>query len=352
MWENMTTECVESYNFSYPPDDWDSLCPQYEFLDRPIVGSDCVCYNNSLGDYLQCTGSEPRLRQYNFSDPFFAGSGGSGQVFGGSGNYNVTVTVRSDPPSVFHINMAANSTPGIAPRQATITTAYAQFVAKDVNGYADMNTTSASCDLYSTGSGDRQYSGLCEKEIIDYPPYGNPDEAVTVALFTCPIDMNYYNNQGCYILGCGVSDMGRGHDYMSSSESECIFTYYGLTGISITPGSINFAELSIGSVAAADNPITVHNEGNVEITNVSMKAYDLENLHSDVFSCANFNVTTSAIPGTGAPVVQDTYVQVPGMSVLIAQNASAPAYVMVYVPSGSAGGSYHSTFDWVVGVNP
>lgn len=82
LWDNMTTDCVNIYS-SVCTDRNDIVCPSYEYLGRQVEKTDCSCWLTQSGFcptpsqrfYGWCVGTED-FSSFNFTDPFFAGSGG------------------------------------------------------------------------------------------------------------------------------------------------------------------------------------------------------------------------------------------------------------------------------------
>ena len=249
-----------------------------------------------------------------------------------TGNYNVTLDIGNGAPTISWINV----TPTGLPTQNGITSINASFQADDPNGYGDQNVSSAFCTLQD---GATRTSSICYQT----PVGGFPTEAT----YVCPIGLNYYDASGVYNLYCSILDTADGHGSLWSNAS---FTYGSLTGIAITPATVTFAEMSVGGSSTGSPAITVYNQGNVHIANVSVAAQNLVNLESSPLACTNFNVSIAGSIGTGIPMAASTYKQVPDMNVSIGSGASSPAYVHVHVPIGTDGGTFHSIGDWVLAV--
>ncbi len=253
-----------------------------------------------------------------------------------SGNISVQVGVTNSPPSVYTMYPApGNGT--ITPLQASTVTAYYEFEASDPNGNADLNTTTAACSV--TRLTTTRYSGSCAKSVLD----------AASAKFTCPIVMFYYDTPGLYSAHCQIIDMSAAG---ASRDANDTLVYNTLTAMALDRSSIDFGNMAVGATSGATNdPVIVYNQGNVAIYNVSMKAYDL-NAGSNILLASNFNVTASDVGGTGAAMVNNTYKQVPTVYVNAGSGEYDNVFFWLRIPPSQPVGSYSTSLDWILAVNP
>jgi hypothetical protein len=253
-----------------------------------------------------------------------------------TGQYNVTLTIGTSAPTI----VSVNAIPAGTPQAGTTTQILCNFTAQDLNGVVNFDTTGSNTEC-SVNNGGGTYrdsgSGACTQHNID----------AIQAYFECPISMNFYDPTGIYTVTAYVSDLVANH----ASDSTTNFTYNTLTAISLDKAAMSFSALAVGTtIASTDNPVNIQNIGNQFINTTAVKSYDL---HNGAYNLAaeNFNATkTAGAPGvgTGAPMVNATYVTVPELTIGTGASVTGPINLWVNVPIGTQSGAYHSMLPWVV----
>ena len=253
---------------------------------------------------------------------------------GNTDSYAVTLKIGNGLP-----NITSQDVPSASPTQNTYTEVNATFTAYDPNGYVDLNASTAECTLHDNATRDSDVVGPCYATQVD-PITGS---------YICPIHMLFYDPADVYHLVCSISDMGGGS---SSIDNATAFTYGSLTAISVVQTSVGFAQLAIGGSYFADSEVSTYNEGNVAITNVSVKAYDLKDLSNNYMDANNFNMSAEHTLGTGNVMANNTYKQIPTLTISTGATSNQPAYLSVHVPNALIPGNYASTQNWVLAGNP
>ena len=164
-------------------------------------------------------------------------------------------------------------------------------------------------------------------------------------LISCSVGMQYYDGPGTWSINASVSN-GSATFYNDTTT----FTYNSLSGMALGQNSVSFGTLSGGATQGATNdPILVYNQGNTQLNNVSVKAYDLKS-GANTIAATIFNVSSTDAPG-GKPLVNNTYLQIPSVLVSIGQGSNTGFYLYAKAPA-VAPGAYSSQNDWVVFVTP
>ena len=251
---------------------------------------------------------------------------------GNEGDYAVMLEIGNTGPTLDDVYMAAGNE-SATPVQNSTVVVYAEFDATDPNGNLDLDTSSAECNLQD---GSVIYSGACDKTVID-------DDSAT---FTCPITLIYYEPAGSYDLYCAIDDMAADGDNKLEYDQ---FTYNSLTAISIDLATLEFTTISVGESSGSSNdPIVVSNEGNNAIVNVSIASQDLMNIADDVLNAENFNASAADEIGTGAVMVENDYVEVPGVSITVGPSSKDSVYFTVAIPNAQPGGVYNTDTNWAL----
>ena len=237
----------------------------------------------------------------------------------GNGCYTQTNYFTVSAPQVFVHPMSNQN-----PIQNSIALIGCNFTAQDFSPVI----SSAKCVFTKAGETTRQnITGNC---------------GLSSSNMSCSIGMQYYDGAGTWNINASASD-GINTYYSDIST----FDYNTLLAMDSTPSSIGFNTLDPLQVAGStDDPVIIYNQGNVQINNVSIKAYNL-NSTNNIVSATNFNVTATDLAGTGATMQNDTYRQIPTLTISKGSGASSNMYVWVKAPNAIMS-TYRSQSDWVI----
>jgi hypothetical protein len=158
--------------------------------------------------------------------------------------------------------------------------------------------------------------------------------------------MNYYDVPGVWTESCTIKD----YSAASATDSSHTVTYNSLFAVALDKAAMTFGSLTIGNTqAATNNPLSLLNQGNQQVNNVSLKAYDLVSGAKSI-PAQQFNVTSVEIPATDSFwMVNQTYVQFPTLTVPIGAGTNKNFNFYIKVPNPLAVGTYTSYNNpWVV----
>jgi hypothetical protein len=186
----------------------------------------------------------------------------------------ISVSVTSAPPVIYGISY---TTPIVLTEGPSLTYVVMNFSVNATNGAASLNNASAMLNITMAG----QQTRVKACTIKDWS--GN------YANYTCNITMYWYDKEGVWTIYANISDFG-GNYITNSTNTVTVGT---TTGFVMSPTALTFSNIIAGSTnqTATNDPITLNNTGNQNISNVTINAIDLagETDHNKFLFASNFS---------------------------------------------------------------
>ena len=158
---------------------------------------------------------------------------------------------------------------------------------------------------------------------------------------TCAVNLWYYDSSGTWSVNASVSGVAQHWNDTTT------FTYNTLLAYAIDKNVIDFGVLTLSTTQAAlSNPLSVYNQGNVQINNLSIKGYQLEAI-GDAILASRFNVTNVQSP-ISIIMVNDTFIQLNPMQIAVTKGANKTFNFYMNTPDVLSSGGYANKVPWVV----
>jgi len=259
----------------------------------------------------------------------------------GIGGTNIVSEVKeftvahSNAPTISYVESVTRT-----PTEATNSTVYVTFNTTDTDGRDNINDSSALVTL--TKADVQRNSSSCEVTNIT----DNMKE------FNCSITVAYYDYSGSWTINASVGDNNANKVQNTSSA----FTHNELTAFIFDTVLLTFGELSAGAAdqGATNDPISMNNTGNQNLTEINITAYDLvgQTTPSYYIGASNFsaNVNDAA---AGQALINASAVTVTSASLLKNTDGTINTeeiYVYVDVPSSMTAQDYNSSQSWEISV--
>jgi hypothetical protein len=251
---------------------------------------------------------------------------------------NTTIILGNTAPTIPTV-----TSPGtITLNGGTTKVVYAQFVADDANGYADLNDSTAQVALSKSGEATRTSSSCA---ILSQS--GSQTE------YNCTITMQFYDSAGSdWMVNASVKD-NAGDIATNSTETA---TVNALDYVTQDLATIGWSSVYVGqNDAEASAPLVLTNGGNQDYTNVSVKGYGATGaVYSDAITANKFSIDDQTGQTTGQTYMSNgVYVDVTQLTGLNAHGASVTenAYFYLDVPTGIRPDTYTSDSTWSVKVS-
>ncbi len=165
------------------------------------------------------------------------------------------------------------------------------FLAFDSDGVGDLNRSSARINISTPGNPIR-FNNSCAY-IADVGTFA--------ANFTCIVDIQYFDAAGNWSIRASISDNSSA---LSVNES-VNFTLLETLAMRVGPSPLSFATVSPSgeNITSTNDPITVNNTGNVNVTtnNTQVRALDLIGESNTAFIIPAGNFTVDVNTGAGNP---------------------------------------------------
>ena len=195
-------------------------------------------------------------------------------------NTNISYSAPTNPPTID--NVSIGSSQSIVENGVNNVTF--SFIATDPDGVADLNDARARARVNIT---------VGAITTINNAPCSWVADIGGTANYSCGINIWYWDANGTWTVNVSIADIGG-----AVAENRTANFALGVTGsIQIAPTAINFGELKLGisNNTATDDPITINNTGNLNVTvgNVRLKAIDLSGADTKTIGAGNFTIGIS-----------------------------------------------------------
>jgi len=248
---------------------------------------------------------------------------------------NVSIILGNTAPTIPYVTPIST----VVPTGGTTKTVYVVFNASDVNGYSDLNHSTANVTLWKTSETNRSASSCVAQQ-----------NTTQVTVFNCSVNMYFYDSAGTWNVDATVKD-----DYSETAENTTVtFTVDALDFITQNTASVIWGTVLLGTNdEQADNTITLTNGGNQDYTVLNITGYDAMN-GTNIIHAENFSVDGEAGQTTGQVyMVNATAVNVtsaiPGLTT---HGASVTEEIFFYldVPGALPQGVYTQVATWKIKV--
>jgi hypothetical protein len=213
---------------------------------------------------------------------------------------NIISQIRSffvnNPDTPFINNLTA--VPNINPITGNITYVYINFTATDADGVNTLNDGSATIVFNKSAM---QRTGSC-----------TPNDINTITtLYICNVSMWYYDNPGVWSINVSVSDYtGR-----IASNATTTFIYNTLSSITLNNSQLSFGTIYVRYPQGASNdPILINNTGNVDFTNISLRAFDLVGITYTNYIVRADQFAVSTTDAFNITLQNNTFVNITGIT--------------------------------------
>ena len=209
-----------------------------------------------------------------------------GSLNASSLSYSANAGWFAQPNSAPVIESVSITSP-VSPLEGSARMVNFSFVAFDSDGFGDLSLDSGIANF--TKSGEAVRAGTCSN-------LTNID--ANRMNFSCSVDIWYFDAPGIWNVTVQVSDsLG-----FTAGNSSAYFSYDSLTAMVLYPSAISFGSLNSSSNnVTASNFSLINNTGNVNLTTVKVKAFDvLGDLDSSSLLHAE-NFTASVLTGGSPP---------------------------------------------------
>jgi len=257
------------------------------------------------------------------------------------GSVSQILTVESDntAPSITWVQTSLSDNP----TESTTTTVWIAFNATDQDGYSDIDMSTAKIELSLTGEIQRN-STSCLAQIND----------TNTRMINCSINMQYYDNDGAWIINVSVEDNSNELTYNDSET----FSYGILQAVRGNLTGIAFGSLSLGDTTNATNdPIMLNNTGNQNFTQINLTAYDLVGQDNSLqYIAASKLYANLSLDNYGDQLSNNTMIALTNGTLIRDRSGTdynRNLYFWINVPaSGLSNQNYTSTSSWKIEVFP
>lgn len=247
-----------------------------------------------------------------------------------TGNTGATLEITNAAPTIIEVvdvpsvTLISNSTKVIN----------VAFNASDANGLADINITTGTVTLTKSGETTRVSDVPCDTSV----------NGTNWALFNCSVTLYYYDGAGSWNINATVYD-NAGSLAVNDSTS---VTVNSLDSIVLSLSTIDFGSASPGVSDVGGDDVGIYNLGNTDYTVINVKGYNLTSGANSI-AVTNFCVNDADDANTGCDaLVEDTDVQVTGLTLTAASEAMSTMYDFVDIPALQEAGSYSASSNWVI----
>jgi len=229
-----------------------------------------------------------------------------------------------------------------SPVEAGVRNVKVNFSVTDLNGFDDIDSSSARVSFERSGEVTR-VSGPCVE-------IGSSEFVMN---YSCSVDMMYYDGAGEWTINVSVSDF-----FVDSvSNSSTSFTYNQLTAMVMSSASLSWGVLGLSDVnaGAIDDPIVVSNTGNDDGLGINITAYDLQGLTKtdEYIYAANFSVDGVSQGCLGNVMINGSAVTISTLALQRGNNSLGEGQEEIFfclngMPSGISSQDYFSSSGWDV----
>jgi len=226
------------------------------------------------------------------------------------------------------------SIPSMNPIDGNITYVYINFTATDNDGVEDLNDSSA---LVVFNFSSTQRLGNCTPNDIN----------TTTTIYVCNVSMWYYDEPGTWDINVSVKD---NMSYVAYNDTTS-FVYNTLSAIRIYLTELTFDTVYIRQPTGASNdPIIINNTGNVDFTNISLRAYDLVGVNDSSYVIYADQFAASITDSYSDVLQNNTFINITDAYLNHGPTATEEIYIWVNVSYDVIAQTYNSSVhdEWMI----
>lgn len=261
---------------------------------------------------------------------FFKSNGITGKVVNGTNM--VTLSIGNTAPFIDQVSNISD----VVINASTTTQVNMWYIVNDSNGVSDIKDSSARVFFTKTGETTRSNTSCRRTANI----------SGVSANFSCGVKIWYYDAGSAWTVNVSINDTGNNLAYNDSTTFNIMSSIHiNMSNNTLTWNSLTVGATDIGAIL----PINLTNVGNQNITNITIKAYDLlGELYNDTIGVGNFSVKNQS-GCNGYNLVNDTKIQ--GIYNTIPRftkgnNNQSIYYCIESVPNVNSD-TYNSTSPWI-----
>ncbi len=204
-----------------------------------------------------------------------------------TGTAVVNITVQNLAPNVTNVTVVASQ----SITEAGASKVSISFIATDPDGTSNLNASSAQINL-STPNNPIRSNQTC----ADIGAIGTIGRN-----FSCLVDIQYFDVAGNWSIRASIRDLSQ----VWAANETMNFTLLETLAMRVGPSPLSFATVSPSgeNITSTNDPITVNNTGNVNVTtnNTQVRALDLIGESNTAFIIPAGNFTVDVNTGAGNP---------------------------------------------------
>ena len=243
----------------------------------------------------------------------------------------VWLELTNTPPTIFFVaTLGAQDAV-----QAGNTNISINFTAEDLDGMGDLDNVTAKATLIGgVGPSNTVRNGSCTAATWN----------TTSINYTCVVTLWYFDAPGDWAINVTVLDTSGA---MASDQASTV-TYNPVTAMSLEPNLINFSGVTSGISGSTNGPLELFNEGNVNISTVTVNITDLEAV-GDIILASAFTMNENDSVGTALANETETIL---GWANVTAGNlTNEDIFTYVNIPTGKTQTAYTSRRAWILKVS-
>ena len=198
-----------------------------------------------------------------------------------SATHTVTLSISGGAPNISNVSLATTSW---SITEGSYTTLVLSFTASDPDGLTNLDNSTAEAAINKTIGGE---SVLRRNDSC--AAVGNL--VLSATNFTCEIPIWYWEMNGTWNINATICD----ENSVCTQNFTTTFTLGATGSIQIAPAAINFGSLAKGTSnnSATDDPITINNTGNINVTagNVKVTGITLAGADTSTITAENFTAS-------------------------------------------------------------
>jgi len=247
---------------------------------------------------------------------------------------STSLTVGNSAPTVIEVEAGIT----ITLTAETLKTANVTFNVTDLNGFADINSSTAQCVGFKIGESSRTSTSCTALT------QGGND-----ASYDCSVDFQYFDSAAAdWAWNCTISD----NSAVNASNETVSFTVNSLNFVDVNLTTISWAVANPGiNDEEADAPMNFDNGGNQDYQTAFVAAFNATDGGSNSIPATAFSLDNLTGQTTGQTFMGENVSTNISSFFTLTHGASANEDVFVYVDMPSVPtGSYTSTDNWIIDI--
>ncbi|MBI2451565.1 hypothetical protein HYV50_00635 [Candidatus Pacearchaeota archaeon] len=220
---------------------------------------------------------------------------------------SLNISVTNTAPIITFVSAIAATDP----TESSTVNIRVNFTANDANGGSDLDRFGGQARFQFTGQTTR--SNLSCSNVTGVFSSNNMN-------FTCTVGMWYFDVPASWTANITINDSANAR----GENSTTTFTFNTLNAMVMSPTALTWASLSITStnVGSNNDPITINNTGNKNVTNVTVTGIDLRGESNGAFAIFARNISVNAVDvSDGFLMLNNSAVQVENATLLRGNNS-------------------------------